>query len=106
MDDITPIKTDKNGRDDLGRFTVDEGNTGRPKGAKNKTTKELNKLIVNFLNEKTEDVFQIWERLDDKDKATLFLQLCKLVMPKANEDKAEETEPTSITFVIKQVESI
>lgn len=100
----TPIKTEKNGRDDLGRFTDESGNTGRPKGAKNKTTKELNSLIVNFLNDKVDEIFQIWETLDNRDKAVLYLQLCKIVMPKVNEDKPTEAEIRPITIVFKEIE--
>jgi hypothetical protein len=73
--------------DENGKFKT--GNNGRPKGATNKTTRELKQFITNFLNEKTSEIFEIWDSLDDKEKATLFLHLSKLVMPRneVNEDE-------------------
>jgi hypothetical protein len=88
-EDTTPIITDENGRDTKGRFSI--GNTGKPKGATNKTTKDLQKFITNFLNEKAFEIPLIWDTLDDKDKATLFLHLSKLVMPKQMTDAEQET---------------
>jgi hypothetical protein len=64
---------------------------GKPKGANNKTTKDLQKFITNFLNEKAFEIPLIWDTLDDKDKATLFLHLSKLVMPKQMTDAEQET---------------
>jgi hypothetical protein len=78
-----PKNTDKNGRDKLGKFTT--GNHGKPKGATNKTTRDLRKFIVNFLNEKSYEITHIWDTLEDKDKLTLFMHLCRLVMPKPND---------------------
>lgn len=88
-EDNTPIISDESGRDTKGRFAV--GNTGKPKGATNKTTKELQQFITNFLNEKSFEIPLIWDSLEDKDKATLFLHLSKLVMPKQMTDAEQET---------------
>ena len=85
----TPIITDKNGRNKDGRFA--NGNNGKPKGAVNKTTKDLQQFITNFLNEKSFEIPLIWDTLEDKDKATLFLHLSKLVMPKQMTDIEQET---------------
>jgi hypothetical protein len=90
MEDIKPKITDEYGeRDNKGRFL--QGNVGKPKGATNKTTKELQQFITNFLNEKSFEIPLIWDSLDDKDKATLFIHLSKLVMPKSvnDTDKSE-----------------
>jgi hypothetical protein len=82
MNDNLPKITDGNGeRDNKGRFL--QGNTGKPKGATNKTTKELQQFITNFLNDKAFEIPLIWDSLDDKDKATLFIHLSKLVLPKS-----------------------
>jgi hypothetical protein len=88
-EDTTPIISDENGRDTKGRFAV--GNTGKPKGAANKTTKDLQRFITNFLNDKAFEIPLIWDTLEDKDKATLFLHLSKLVMPKQMTDAEQET---------------
>ena len=63
-----------------------KGNVGKPKGAVNKSTKDLKDFITNFLNEKAFEIPLIWDTLDDKDKATLFIHLSKLVMTKTAEN--------------------
>lgn len=98
-EDNTPIITDENGRDTKGRFSI--GNTGKPKGANNKTTKDLQKFIINFLNEKAFEIPLIWDTLEDKDKATLFLHLSKLVMPKKLNESTEQTEQSLFPIVVK-----
>ncbi|MEN9304058.1 MAG: hypothetical protein RL264_2487 [Bacteroidota bacterium] len=95
-----PIISDEFGRDAKGRFAV--GNTGKPKGAINKTTKDLKQFITNFLNEKAFEIPLIWDTLEDKDKATLFLHLAKLVMPK-NQSESENEEnfkPVTVEIVL------
>lgn len=84
MNKDLPKNTDENGRDENGRFT--DGNKGKPRGATNKTTRDLRKFITNFLNEKTFEIEHIWNAMDDKEKATLFLHLCKLVLPKPTDE--------------------
>ena len=91
-EDTTPIITDENGRNKNGRFTT--GNNGKPKGAVNKTTKDLQQFITNFLNEKASEIPLIWDSLEDKDKATLFIHLSKLVIPKnLNESNEQREQP-------------
>lgn len=98
-EDKTPQFSDENGRDTKGRFAV--GNTGKPKGATNKTTKDLQKFIINFLNEKAFEIPLIWDTLEDKDKATLFLHLSKIVMPKKLNESTEQTEQSLFPIVVK-----
>ena len=86
---IDPKNTDKNGRDGLGKFT--NGNDGRPRGATNKTTRDLRHFITNFLNEKTNEIPDLWDTLDNKDKLSLFMHLSRLVLPKPNEDEPTQT---------------
>jgi hypothetical protein len=100
-EDTTPIITDENGRDTKGRFAI--GNTGKPNGATNKTTKDLQKFITNFLNEKAFEIPLIWDTLDDKDKATLFLHLSKLVMPKNLKETIEQAEQSLFPIVVNIV---
>jgi hypothetical protein len=93
-----PKNTDENGRDENGRFTG--GNMGKPKGATNRTTRDIREFITNFLNDKAFEIPHIWDAMDDKDKATLYLHLCRLVLPKPPEDAPTEKEnftPIQIT---------
>ncbi len=48
----------------------------------NKITNEVREILVNFLDEKTDEVMSIWEELDNREKIGLFLQLAKIVLPK------------------------
>lgn len=88
--ELKPKITEKNGtdkRDKKGRFLT--GNSGKPIGAVNKTTKDIKEFIVSFLNDKAFEIPQIWDSLEDKDKATLYLHLLKTVMPKPLDESTE-----------------
>jgi hypothetical protein len=84
MKNITPIITDDCGRDEKGRFK--NGNIGKPLGSTNKNTRDLKDFITSFLNSKTNEIEQIWDILDEKDKATFFLHLSRLVISKPIEE--------------------
>jgi len=100
MSNIKPKKTEQNGRDNKGRFK--DGNKGKPKGATNKTTKDIKEFITNFLNEKAYEIPHIWDALEDKDKASMYLHLTRLVLPKPLEDKDNIKEwPAPPTIVFK-----
>jgi hypothetical protein len=88
MSKASPKNTDIIGRNEDGTFG--SGNIGKPKGATNKTTRELRGFITNFLNDKAFEIPHIWNSLEDKDKASLYLHLCRLVMPKAPEETPEK----------------
>ena len=92
--EIEPKNTDKYGRDELGKFTT--GNNGKPKGATHKTTRDLREFITGFLNEKTPEISTLWDTLDDRDKLTLFMHLCRLVLPKPNIEPPTQNEMKSI----------
>jgi hypothetical protein len=86
MSEQIPKNTDENGRDMKGRFAT--GNNGKPKGATHKTTKELREFITSFLNDKSNEIPDMWDELETKDKLTLFMHLCRLVMPKTIEEES------------------
>jgi len=90
MSKASPKNTDIIGRNEDG--TIGSGNIGKPKGATNKTTRELRGFITNFLNDKAFEIPHIWNSLEDKDKASLYLHLCRLLMPKAPEETPEKDQ--------------
>ena len=105
--DGAPKNTDENGRDENGRFK--EGNKGKPKGATNKTTRDVREFITNFLNDKSFEIPHIWNSLEDKDKATLYLHLCRLVLPKQIEDENsndEQFNPVQIDLTPEQIDKL
>jgi hypothetical protein len=97
MNDNTPINT-SNYVDENGKFK--KGNKGKPKGAVNRTTKDIKEFIVNFLNDKTFEIAEIWNNLEDKDKASLFLHLAKLVMPTNKNEIVEEIKEPQVFEVV------
>ena len=80
MNNQTPKNTEENGRDNKGRFA--KGNSGKPKGAKNTTTKEVKELISDFLSDKASELPEIWEHMNEQERATLFIHLAKMVVPR------------------------
>ena len=103
-------------RNEKGQF--EKGNKGKPKGAANHTTKEVKQLLTNFIHDKVDDLHNVYDTLDDKDKATLLIHICKLILPKAENENENilnrntpqpiwqivdnsEPTPTPITFINK-----
>lgn len=105
MSKESPKNTGIIGRNEDGTFGA--GNKGKPKGATNKTTRDIREFITNFLNDKAFEIPHIWDAMDDKEKATLYLHLCRLVMPKAPEETPEQTITNVVSFndLIKVVRS-
>jgi hypothetical protein len=77
-----------------------KGNKGKPKGATNKNTRDLKEFITSFLNDKSIEIPQMWDELETKDKLTLFMHLCRLVMPKAIEEEPEKDDRLSSRPII------
>jgi hypothetical protein len=66
-------------RNKKGQF--EQGNKGKPKGAINRTTKEVKELLTNFIYDKVSDLNNIYDNLEDKDKVNLIIHVSKLVLP-------------------------
>jgi methylenetetrahydrofolate reductase (NADPH) len=47
-------------------------------------------MLVNFLDEKFDEVTNIWSELDHREKISLFLQLSKIVLPKLSHDNIND----------------
>ncbi len=54
---------------------------GRPKGVPNKVTTDLRGGIDAFLKNKWNEVYEIWDRLDDKDKILFMDKMMKYAIP-------------------------
>jgi hypothetical protein len=63
---------------------------GRTKGTPNKLTNEVRQMLVNFLDEKFDEVTNLWSELDHREKISLFLQLSKIVLPKLSHDNIND----------------
>ena len=84
-----PKNTVEYGRNETGKFV--KGNPGKPKGATNRTSREVRQIITDFLHDKSTDLYRIYDTLDDKDKATMLLHFSRLIVP--SKDRATEDEP-------------
>ena len=66
---------------------------GRIKGSNNKITADLKLKMTNFLNANFDKFTEDMESIDDPyQKAKLFLDVCKIVMPKPREEEVVEEE--------------
>jgi len=55
--------------------------SGRPQGAKNKSTDQLRKLLQDFLESKLPELETIWSGLEDKEKLNYIDKLLKHILP-------------------------
>lgn len=55
--------------------------TGRPKGARNRTTNTLRPLVTDFLNSNWLDFERAYKRLPAKDKVAMFEKMLKYSLP-------------------------
>ncbi|HTO15197.1 MAG TPA: hypothetical protein VLZ83_05485 [Edaphocola sp.] len=54
---------------------------GRPKGSKNKVTKNLQGIIKSFLEKNADDLQTEFEKLEPRDKLLFFEKLLKFAIP-------------------------
>lgn len=79
--------------------TFKEGHSnGRPKGAANKTTKQLREAITAFIADKQDQFETDWKELSAKDRVRAYIDLVQYVLPKlkaveAIEPKEKEVKP-------------
>jgi len=55
---------------------------GRPAGIPNKLTKDLRKIIEEFVKDNIENVKQDFQKLEPKDRTKIFVDLLQYVIPK------------------------
>lgn len=55
---------------------------GRPSGKPNKTTDELRKLFIQFLDKNMNDLQTNYNKLDAKDRLLFIERIAKLVLPR------------------------
>jgi hypothetical protein len=55
---------------------------GRPKGAQNKSTKQLRQTITSFLEDNFENVVNDFQMLSPKDKSKFYCDLLQYSLPK------------------------
>lgn len=80
---------------------------GRPKGAGNKTTIELRKLISNFLDEQFYDLVKNYKKLEPKDRIKVYTDLLQYGLPKlqatSNEISFEKLSEDQLDEIINRL---
>lgn len=67
-------------RDDKGKFAT--GNSGKPKGAKNKISPNMKVKLEDWLSSNFEDFANRMKKLDDKDFCRLYVGTIEYIVPK------------------------
>ncbi len=80
MKNSLPINTDKNGRDNSGRFT--HGNNGKSKGSINKTTKEIRETIALIVSNNLDTFQNDFDELSPRDRIKVLVDLIQYITPK------------------------
>ena len=84
-------------RDESGKFT--EGNSGRPKGAKNKLTNNIKELVMNALNDDRvggQEAFIDWIVENKKNRMVFYGWLMKM-LPSSLDVSGELSATLSVT---------
>ena len=76
-------------KDTKGRFLP--GNSGKPKGAKNKSSESLRRKVHQLLEDNYEQLVTDLQKLDPKSRADLWCKLLEYALPKLN--RTEIAEP-------------
>ncbi len=71
---------------------------GRKPGTPNKATSEIRDRIKNFLESKSEELNEIWNNLEAKEKFQMFNQLSRYIIPtmQSTEFKIDTTTTSEI----------
>ena len=88
-----------------------KGNTGRPKGAKNKITKEKKEvftLALSLLEKRMTDAEDVINRLTPYQAAQMYISILQFFIPKLSSIKLENknTEPMKIIVEYQKENSI
>ena len=69
-----------------------KGQGGRPKGAKNKTTKEVREALSTILSENLDQLQNDIQELDPKTRVKVLLDLAKFVVPTLKPEGIEQIQ--------------
>jgi len=86
-------------RDNNGKFT--KGNSGRPKGSKNKDISTFKAALKTGLIERLGDFFKLLdsEKLPEKDRINAYLKALEFVMPKQQKIELDADMTTNLIQV-------
>lgn len=84
---------------------------GRPKGSKNKVTKDLRLAVKSFLDANWNDMQKSYKKLEPKDKLTFYEKLLSYALPKLQSidhsvmltDKLEALTEAQLNILIENI---
>lgn len=79
------------------------GNPGKPKGAENKTKREVKEAIALFLGQKFKTIEKLYESLEPKEQADFLTKLLPYSIPKLTamtDTQGDDVEGQTIVFKI------
>lgn len=85
--------------------TFAKGNKGRPKGSLNKSTTEIKRFLIDFLNENKDTIQSDFENLHPSERLRFFLDVVKFIVPKPIDENPEPTEIKPITIQLLKDDS-
>jgi len=71
---------------------------GRQKGTPNRLTKELRTILKNVLYNELENIEELLESLEPKERVELVIKLIPFILPKVNRIGHTYNEPFDVTF--------
>ncbi len=78
---------------------------GRKKGTPNKITSDIREKIKTFLESKADDLDDIWESLEAKEKIQMFNHLCRYVVPTMQSTEFK-VDSTTESYIQKHLEEL
>ena len=73
---------------------------GRPKGTRNKLTKELRILLKNIIAQELEEIPNHLSKLEPKDRLDVVLKLMGFILPKVETISCTQDDPVDLSFDI------
>ncbi|MBN9299997.1 MAG: hypothetical protein J0I41_23550 [Filimonas sp.] len=85
-------------RDSNGQFLKGHsGNpNGRPKGAKNKTPRDIKKLLIEFVSGKIDNIEAYWDAMPEEKKIIELAKYLKFVVPAKIENENKNSGEVSV----------
>jgi len=79
--------------------TFKPGEGGRPKGAQNKTSKQVKEILSDILSDEIETLPERLNQLSDKDRLDIVIKLLPYLLPKQREIDMNVTKDFNIPLI-------
>ncbi|TXE10503.1 hypothetical protein ES711_00925 [Gelidibacter salicanalis] len=76
---------------------------GRPKGKSNKTTQEIKDLMQSFLESKIDELDEVYDQLEPKDKINAMIKMLPYLVPKQLQMDLNATHTQNVKYDFSQL---